>query len=134
MLKQILAQNLRVNPSDSDQDEQIAHPNLLHQLIEKEERYNELEDRSKRTNNTLAALTASLSKLLLPALHSTPPLHALPTPIPPEIAAPKKTGVGSIDIRIHKESDTWTQSCMTRGEPTALVGMNAGLFRYSEWM
>ena len=48
--------------------------------------------------------------------------------------APKKTGGGSIDIRIHKESDTWSRMSMTNGEPNVLIGLNAGLFSYPEWM
>ncbi|KAH9939853.1 hypothetical protein B0H21DRAFT_29837 [Amylocystis lapponica] len=46
--------------------------------------------------------------------------------------APEVTGGGSIKIKLHSQSETWTPQAIGP-KPDALVGLNAGLLSYSEW-
>ncbi|TFY74497.1 hypothetical protein EWM64_g9515 [Hericium alpestre] len=49
--------------------------------------------------------------------------------------APKKTGGGSIEIRLAGDSDTWSRHDIIdkRKRPDALLGLNAGLLSYTTW-
>lgn len=48
--------------------------------------------------------------------------------------APRKSGGGSINIRIHSATEDWTRTVVMSGsKPDAMVGLNAGILSYHSW-
>lgn len=50
--------------------------------------------------------------------------------------APKKTGGGSIDIKLYSDQEHWSRGVLLKGNgnlPDAMVACDAGLFAYPEW-
>jgi hypothetical protein len=49
--------------------------------------------------------------------------------------APKKSGGGSIEIKLHSHQASWTRETVliNQNKPDAMIGCNAGIFSYAGW-